>query len=296
MSHRLKRFAGAAVGASGLLLGLVGVSATAAAASASGSGLGLLVPGQIHFAADFTAAPNQFYLNGKMNGLDPALCDDIASVLGLKPVWSNLTFDALIPGLQAHRFDALCTAVFITKAREQVMNMVPYVKWGDAMSVPKADAAKYACTVVHGNYTPCFEKLAGLTIATTAGGVEQPQLVAENSILTAAGKKPMKILAFDGNTQAYEAIEDGDAGAEWENDPQLHYFDTVQEHGAYVEEFSGYQADELSLTTNKADLPLAKALQSGLEKLRADGKYQSIMKSWGVEPVSSFAINPPASS
>lgn len=296
MRYRFLTFTGIAFALGSLAATAAGLGTAGATSGSSSSNLDLLTPGQINFAADFTAAPNQFYQSGKPDGLDPQLCSAIAADMGLKPVWTNLTFDSLIPGLLAHRFDALCTAVFVTKEREAVLNMVPYVQWGDAMGVPKSEAAKFDCEPTGGNYNRCFEKLAGLTVATTSGGEEQPQLVAANKVLTAAGLKPMNILAFDGNTQAYQALENKTAAAVWLDDPQVHYFDVVQQHGAYVEAFSGFESDELALTTPKSNVALARAFQKALNKMHKNGTYQTILARWGVEPVSSFAINPPASS
>jgi len=53
----------------------------------------------LNLAADFTASPNQFISNGKNDGLDVALCQAMASQMGVTIKWTNLAFDGLIPGL-----------------------------------------------------------------------------------------------------------------------------------------------------------------------------------------------------
>lgn len=267
--------------------------APAASASSSSSaataGLGLLTPGTLNLAADFTASPNQFISNGKNDGLDVALCQQMASGMGLTVKWTDLTFDALIPGLQAKRYDGLCTAIFITKAREQVMNMVPYVQWGDTMAVKKADAAKYACS---GSSSPCWSKFAGAKVATTSGGSEVIQLEDINKTLSTK----MTILQFASNTQVYQAIANGSVDAVYVNDPQFAYFNRTTGGDGYRAVFTGVDSNELALTTVKSNTALAEAFITALGKMKASGSYAKILKEWGVAGVSSFAMNPPASS
>lgn len=274
---------------------LVGSSIVQAAGSAKpSSALGppaIATAGQLHLAADFSAAPNQFIENGTMKGIDPDLCGAIGKALGLKITWTNLPFDGLIPGLLAGRFDALCTAVFITAQREKVMNMIPYVRWGDSLAIPRSNPDHISCP--HNAYAVCFGQLAGVTVATTAGGAEQAQLQHENSLLSAAGKRPINILAFDANTQAYQALLNGTAAAVYVNDPQIHFFET-QHPGRFITAFSGFDPLQLGLTTRKNDTALATALQQALTHIKASGIYQKILKKWGVEAVPSFTINPPA--
>jgi polar amino acid transport system substrate-binding protein len=245
----------------------------------------------LHLAADFSAAPNQFIQNGQRRGLNPDLCGAIGKELGVKVVWTNLPFDGLIPGLLAKRFDALCTSVFITAAREQVMYMVPYVRWGDSLAIPSANPHHISCA--RNAFTACFNELSGLTIATTAGGAEEAQLKQVNTTLQNAGKSAIHILAFDTNTQAYQALLGGQADGVYVNDPQIHFFEK-QHPGRFITAFAGFSPLQLSLTTRKDDLPLAKALQSALKHLKKTGSYQRILRKWGVLPASTFAINPPA--
>jgi polar amino acid transport system substrate-binding protein len=268
-----------------------GASASSATSSSSAAtaDLGLLTPGTLNLAADFTASPNQFISDGKNDGLDVALCQQMGSEMGLNVKWTNLTFDALIPGLQAKRYDGLCTAIFITKAREQVMNMVPYVQWGDTMAVKKTDAAKYACS---GSSSPCWSKFAGAKVATTSGGSEVTQLEDINKTLS----PKMTILQFASNTQVYQAIANGSVDAVYVNDPQFAYFNRTTGDDGYQAVFIGVDSDELALTTVKSNTALAGAFITALNKMKADGSYAKILKEWGVQGVSSFAINPPASS
>ena len=264
---------GSAAGLATSSAGSVGVAPTE---------IGTQTPGVLKLAADFSSSPNQFLNNGKQDGLNPALCTAVAAKLGVKIEWTNLGFDGLIPGLQAGRYDALCTSVFITADREKVMNMVPYVKWGNTMGVKKAAVSKYDCPK-----SPCWEAFAGKKVATPSGGSEVAQLQAANKTLS----KPIEILQFESNVQVYQALQNDSVDAAYVNDPQFAYFNKTNgsEYGTVM---TGVESKSLALTTVKKNTVLANALISGLQQIKADGTYKKILDAWGIAGVDDFSINP----
>jgi polar amino acid transport system substrate-binding protein len=252
----------------------------------------LLAPGTISFAADFAAAPNQF-LNpdGSKDGLNVDLCGAIASRMGVKIDWVNLAFPGLVPGLQGQRFDALCTAIFINPDRQRVMNMVPYVQWGEGLMVPKASLLAKDCPFTPGkdaSYDGCFDALAGKRIAVAASGTTNTHLVAESARMVAAGKPAIVIRAFDSNADAIQAVVSGQADAGYLNDPQAAFFINRSNNG-YQLAFTGYASNQLALATLKPNTALADAFVTALTAMKADGSYGKILAKWGVAEVPSFA-------
>lgn len=259
------------------------------------SNLNLQQSGVLHLAADFSVPPNQYLSGSEYKGIDPDICNAVANVLHLKVKWTNLAFDSLISGLEAHRYDALCTGVFITAPREQVMNMIPYVQWGVTMGVKTSTASTYSCTPQNGDFLPCFEKFAGKTVSTESGGFEEQLLQTANSKLKAAGKSPMNILGFAQTTQAFQAFQNGTAQGVWVDDPQFYFFNS-NNGNKYTAAFGGDQPTPLSLTTTKQNTALAQAFVDALNILKSNGTYDAILKKWHVQAVPSFSINPPVSS
>ena len=260
----------------------------------TGGNLDLLHPGTLNFAADFSVPPNQYQQGSQYKGIDPDLCQAIANVLHLKIVWTNLAFDSLISGLEAHRYDALCTGVFITSAREQVMNMVPYVEWGVTMGVKPSSASKYSCTPQGSNFLPCFARFAGETVATESGGFEEQLLQTANTQLQSEGKPPMHILGFAQTTQAFQAFTNGTAQGVWVDDPQFYFFNS-NNGNSYTAAFGDDQPTPLALTTTKQNVTLAQAFVNALNILKTNGTYDAILKKWHVQSVPRFDINPPTS-
>lgn len=256
---------------------------------------GTMDEGVVHFAADFAAAPNQFIKpDGSKDGLNVDMCGEIAKRMGDEIEWTNLAFSGLVPGLQAQRYDALCTAIFINPDRLKIMNMISYVQWGEGLMVPKGNPDGVTCEGVIGkpeSYEACFDKLAGKTVSVAAGGTTNKHLVEQSERMKAAGLEPIDIRAFDSNSEAVQAVTSGQADAGYLNDPQAAFF--IKESGApYEIAFAGFSANQLAIATLKDNTALAEAILAALKDMRADGTYDAIVEKWGVAAVPEFALNP----
>lgn len=256
---------------------------------------GVMSEGKVGFAADFAAAPNQFIKpDGTKDGLNVDMCGEVAKRMGLEIEWTNLAFPGLVPGLQAKRFDGICTAIFINPDRLQIMNMIAYVQWGEGLMVPQGNPAGITCAGEIGNdasYEACFDGLAGRTVSVAAGGTTNRHLQENSDRMAAAGLEPINILAFDSNAEAIQAIAAGQAEAAYLNDPQAAFY--INTSGAPFEmAFTGNKANRLAIATLKDNTELAEAILKALEEMRADGSYQTIVEKWGVAGVPEFVLNP----
>ena len=254
----------------------------------------LLEAGMLQMGADFAAAPNQFIdAEGNMDGLNVDMCGEVASRLGLELEWTNLAFPGLVPGLQANRYDGLCTSIFINPKRKEIMQMVAYVQWGEGLMVRTDDSLMIDCAPMIGDqasYHACFDQLSGQAVAVAAAGTTNQHLIAENERMQAGGMDAIDIRAFDTNADAIQALVSGQADAAYLNDPQAHFY--LSRNPGYAMPFAAAYPNTLALATLKANRALAEALQWALEQMRADGSYQAIVDKWGVAGVAEFTINP----
>jgi len=258
----------------------------------------LLKAGEINFAADFGAPPNQFIdPQGRMDGLNVDLCGEVAKRMNLKINWTNLAFPGLVPGLQANRFDALCTAIFVNPQRLEIMNMVSYVQWGEGMMMRANDPKIVNCTPTSGDaasYAPCFDQLAGRTVAVASAGTTHQNMRAQNERLKAAGKSEITLRAFDTTADTLQAVVSGQADAAYLNDPQGAFFinrDPANK-AAYKMAFVGFNPNKLAIATLKPNRALADGIKTALEAMKADGSYAKIVDKWGVAAVPEFTIQP----
>ena len=115
-------------------------AATAPAATTGGASASLAaeVPaaikskGTLTVAADATYAPNEFIgKDGKtVEGMDADLRGRSAQALGLKAKVVNATFDSIIPGLAAGKYDLGMSSFTDTKEREKTVDFVTYFSAG----------------------------------------------------------------------------------------------------------------------------------------------------------------------
>lgn len=251
--------------------------------------------GVVHFAADFAAAPNQFLTpSGETDGLNVDMCSEIAARMGDEIQWTNLAFPGLVPGLQAERFDGLCTSIFINPDRLQIMNMISYVQWGEGLMVPEGNPAGIACDATIGDgasYDACFDGLAGLSVSVAAGGTTNTHLAEQSDRMVAAGMDSIDVRAFDSNAEAIQALVSSQVEAAYLNDPQAAFY--INTSGQPFEmAFTGNSANQLAIATLKDNTVLAERILAALEEMRADGTYQEIVEKWGVAAVDSFVMNP----
>lgn len=251
--------------------------------------------GVVHFAADFAAAPNQFLTpSGETDGLNVDMCGEIAARMGDEIQWTNLAFPGLVPGLQAERFDGLCTSIFINPDRLQIMNMISYVQWGEGLMVPEGNPAGIACDATIGDgasYDACFDGLAGLSVSVAAGGTTNTHLAEQSDRMVAARMESIDVRAFDSNAEAIQALVSGQVEAAYLNDPQAAFY--INTSGQPFEmAFTGNSANQLAIATLKDNTVLAERILAALGEMRADGTYQEIVEKWGVAAVDTFVMNP----
>ena len=283
-----------------LLIGLAAVAAIAFSGPAvaqskpdlpAGS---LIKPGVLQMGADFAAAPNQFIdADGKQDGLNVDMCGAIAAHLDLELEWTNLAFPGLVPGLQAERYDGLCTSIFINPARKEIMQMVAYVQWGEGLLARTDDSLTIDCAPTIGDqasFNDCFDQLAGQTVAVAAAGTTNQHLAAESERMVAAGLDPIVLRAFDSSADAIQAVVSTQAVAAYLNDPQAHFF--LTRNPGYAMPFAAAYPNTLAIATLIENEALAAAIQWALGEMQADGTYQDIVDKWGVAGVSEFVINP----
>lgn len=258
----------------------------------------LLRAGEIGFAADFGAPPNQFIdVQGRMDGLNVDMCGEIAKRMNLRINWTNLAFPGLVPGLQANRYDALCTAIFINPQRLEIMNMVAYVQWGEGMMMRANDPRIVNCSPTSGDaasYSPCFDQLAGRTVAVASAGTTHQNIRAQNERLRAAGRPEITLRAFDTTADVLQAVVSGQADAAYVNDPQGAFFINrdAANRAAYKMAFVGFNPNRLAIATLKPNRALAEGIKAALESMKADGTYARIVGKWGVAAVAEFTIQP----
>ncbi len=90
-------------------------------------------PGKITAGSDLTFFPYEYMENDKPAGFDVEFLDGLAKVMGRTADNVDTRFPNLITGLQSDRFDITNSSMYITAERLKVIDMVPYLKSGEAI-------------------------------------------------------------------------------------------------------------------------------------------------------------------
>jgi polar amino acid transport system substrate-binding protein len=254
-------------------------AATAPAATTGGASASLAaeVPaaikskGTLTVAADATYAPNEFVgKDGKtVEGMDADLAVALTQALGLKAKVVNTTFDGIIPGLAAHKFDLGMSSFTDTKEREKTVDFVTYFSAGTSFyekagGPPVTDLAS----------------LCGLTVAVEKGTTQQDDSTAQSKKCTAAGKKPVKVLTFTDQNGANLALSSGRAQIGMADSPVADY-QVKQSGGQFKVVGTPYGTAPYGIAIPK-DSGMQKPILDALKQLMSNGQYKSILTKWGI--------------
>jgi polar amino acid transport system substrate-binding protein len=217
-----------------------------------------------------TLPPLQFINSeGELKGMRVELGEEIAKRLCLTPEYIRIEFSAMIPGLQAGRWDMINTGVFITPERAKVMNMIGY----------ELQAISISVSVDHAEVTDPVQ-LAGKSVGVEIGGFEESRAKELSDSLVASGHDAMDVRTFDNFALAYQALRAGQVEAVVSIDGVAKEYDT---RGDFRRAISGLYPTPVALALQNDEL--AQAVVDVLADMKADGSYEALFAAYGVEPV-----------
>jgi polar amino acid transport system substrate-binding protein len=240
--------------------------------------------GTLTVATDATYAPDEFIAsNGHtIIGMDADLAKALGAVMGLKVNLVNATFATIIPGLAAGRYDMGASSFGDTKAREKTVDFVDYAFVGESFYT-KASG---------GTSIGSIADICGKTVSVESGTTEEADAKTQSSKCTKAGKKPVKVLVFDTQTEANLAVSSGRAQLGFADTPVATY-QVKKSNGVFKLVGAPYAPVPYGLAMPKNGLD--KAVLGALIALDREGIYQKIFAKWGLQgieiPVSKMKIN-----
>ena len=197
--------------------------------------------------------------------------------MGLKANMINSTFEAIIPGLAAGRYDVGASSFTDTKEREKTVDFVTYLSVGQAF-LTKANGGPKINTL---------SELCGHTVSVEKGTIEFEEAEKQNKKCKSEGKAAIKLLVFPGQNDANLALASGRSEVDYADSPIIAY--QVRKLGVSVRSSPTFGAAPYGLALPKGN-GMAKPVLEALKVLMADGTYASILKKWELQ---SAAINNP---
>lgn len=228
----------------------------------------LVKPGTLVMSTNPTLPPMQFVdSTGVLKGMRITLGDEIAKRLCLTPEYIKIEFSAMVPGLQAGRWDVINTGIFWTEERSKLMQMIQYEAQAVSISVGKGNPLKIAKP----------EDLAGRAVGVEIGGFEERKLKELNDSLVGKGLKPMNIRTFDNFATAYQALRAGQTEASVSIDSTAAEY---AKRGEFDRAISGLFPTPVALAMKSPTL--AGAIVTVFNDMQKDGSYAKLMAEYGL--------------
>jgi polar amino acid transport system substrate-binding protein len=239
--------------------------------------------GTLTVAADATYAPDEFIApdGHTVIGMDADLAKALAAAMGLKANVVNQTFDTIIPGLAAGKYDMGASSFTDTKAREKVVDFVTYFTAGTSFYT-KAQG---------GTAVNSLADLCGHTVAVEKGTTEQTDATTQGAKCKSAGKPGVTLLVFPDQNGVNLAVQSGRAQVGMADSPVAAY--AVKQSGGLLKLVGQpYGTVPYGLALPKGN-GMTKPVLAALKALMADGSYMKILAKWGLQPgaISNPTIN-----
>ena len=246
--------------------------------------------GTIVVATDPSYAPNEFLQEGSNDpvGMDIDLANALGQVLGLKVSIEPASFDGIIAGINAGRYDMSLSSFTDTKALVKTVNVVPYYEAGTSTMV-LAGNPQNINTVTD---------LCGRPVGAENGTVQLDQLSdakVDGSVVKActdAGKPAPVAQGFPKQTDVNSALAAGRIDAYLADSPVVAY--AVKQTGDKFEKVGKDQdAAPYGIALPKDPAALTTAMQQAMQKLIDSGAYKQILDNWGVSSgaITKAAVN-----
>lgn len=206
-------------------------------------------------------------------GMSVDVAKDVATALGgLKIEWRVMPFAGMVPGLLAQQCDLVIDQLFDKPERRQVINIVNYMYASQSVVVPKGNPKKI----------DALSALSGLKVAALNGSTIRSLLEAENKKLVDAGNKPMNIVVYNTDNDAFQALRLQQVDA---------YGTTVETAGYYKQLVPGMFEEAVpafsqiltGIGIRKDDAQLTDAVTVAVADLLKSDRYLTMLKTWNVE-------------
>ncbi|MBD0383936.1 transporter substrate-binding domain-containing protein [Paenibacillus sedimenti] len=217
---------------------------------------------------DATYPPFEFQKDGKYVGIDIDLINAIAKEEGFEVELKPMDFKGIIPAITAKQLDGAIAGISITDERKQVVNLSdPYYTAGLSLVVREDNTT-----------IKSPEDLKGKTIAIKKG-TSGAKLAEE------FGKKyGAQIKYFDDSPSMYQEVANKNADVTLEDFPVVSYKIAIDPNSKLKIVGDRLNGDLYGIAVSKDNAELMTKINSGLKKLKDNGKLEQIVNTYMAKP------------
>lgn len=215
---------------------------------------------------------------GEISGVNPDLLRAAGRVLDTEVKFQQGTFDGMVPGLEAKRFDAIGSVADFVE-RQTHIDFIDYLKNGTAI-ITASDFPEDTLELLD---------LCGLSIGYSRGTSQQGSLEKASKNCVEADKPEISVNGYGDAGAGILAVQSEAADAFWGDLPQMSY--NVQQSPDSFKIVYEERVSILGIGIHKDNSELRDALQAALLKLVEDGTYNELLASWGLESTAHPEMN-----
>jgi len=221
----------------------------------------------VRFGVDPTYPPLEYRdAQGNMIGFDIELGNEICKRMAVKCEYVQSSFDGLIPGLVARKFDGVLSSLSVTEAR------LKQIDFSDKLSNP----ATRLVARLNSGIEPTPVGLKGKTVGYQQGTIQE-------SYARTYWKVPgIKLQAYASQDQVYADLLNGRIDASLQDEVQATYAFLKTDQGKGYE-FAGpiivdtkVLGNGTAIGVRKEDQDLKRSINKAIAEMLADGTYQKI--------------------
>ena len=226
---------------------------------------------ELRIATEAGYAPFEYVApNGELQGFNIDIGNEICQRLEAKCVWMDQSFDGLIPGLQARKFDLANSTMTATDARRKVIDF----------STPLYIVASRLVAHKDKNLEPTADSLKGLRI-----GVQQGTTM-ESYARKEWAPKGVKIISYPSYTNAFTDLAAGRIDASFQEAPNAIDGFLNKPEGADFKLTGGTVDDSpilnepIAIGLRKGNKDLKAAVDAVILEMQADGTMAKLSEKY----------------
>ena len=246
----------------------------------------LITAGKLVDCVDIEYPPLEYFPSTDVTDANAAVGFDVdaakaaAAKLGLEITIRNTGFDALIQDLTTGgRCDIVWSGLFVSDERTAVADVVPYMKTGHVVMVPKGNP--------DGIHTAM--DLCGKTVSIQTGGLVETVSAAASKDCTDAGKEAINISGHAKVADEFQEIVLGRVDAIWETQEAVADWMT-KNPDKYEVAFVASQDKTYGVYYQKGKTDIGDAFSAVLKALKDDGTLAGIAEKYNLDPATLDAI------
>ena len=228
--------------------------------------------GVLTFATDPTDPPFQFFSDSnELVGAEIDLANAVGKILGVKVEFVTSGFSAIIPGVEAGRFDASVSAFADRVSRQKIVDFVDYFNSSRAFLFKKGTLPNVKTEI----------DLCGLKVGLPAGTTMATAIVGLSTNCTTAGKAAIDYSIYPDQATTVLAVRSGRAEL---TILSAHVSSWWQQNAGDELEIvlrPDQGNDVNGMVVRKGGL--VKSMQKAIQQLMNDGTFKTIFAKWNIE-------------